>query len=89
MIKGLFNDNVVGVNDAVDDIKEGVAISLIAKMAHRGERGWGAGLLFNATQFAQIKLYCTDLKVQNGNALIKVGVTIKVNFCVNLVFCSL
>ena len=39
MIKGLFNDNVVGVNDAVDDIKEGVAISLIAKMAHRGERG--------------------------------------------------
>ena len=37
MIKGLFNDNVVGVNDVVDDIKE--AISLIAKMAHRGERG--------------------------------------------------
>ena len=24
MIKGLFNDNVVGVNDVVDDIKEGV-----------------------------------------------------------------
>ena len=38
-IKGLFNDNVAGVNDVVDDIKEGVAISLIAKMAHRGERG--------------------------------------------------
>ena len=77
MIKGLFNNNAVGVNDVVDDIKEGVAICLIAKMAHRGERGWGAALLFNVAQFVQIKLYCTHLKVQNGNALIKVGVTIK------------
>ena len=83
MIKGLFNDNAVGVNDVGDDIKEGVAISLIAKMAHRGERGWGAALLFNVAQFVQIKIYCTHLKVQNGNALIKVP--IKVNFCANLV----